>query len=597
MLGIDFGTNNSTITAYVDGEFFHVRNEAGGGTVFPSRMQWSGERWLFGSEVDESKEYLSSLKRLIGLSFDDQFCAAQHSVTWRNGEFFVLHGQKEYALFFLIREMLSYFIGVAREQVACGDRVVITTPAYFTDAQRSFLQAVLASLDMTCYAILNEPTAALLTLGIGGNCSETVLVYDFGAGTLDVSVVSIFEGIYQVMAVSCDPYLGGDDFTSLVQKELERLRELGVACDAGREEAEQLKIAICSGEESRVYSYEDFYNGARRELLPAAMAPVLEVLRDLEQKVDSLVLIGGTSRIGFVQEAVKSKVGARVTYVPPADSYDQLVSKGACIYGLMKEGITTAYSDIMLIDILPMNIGVEMFDGSMEVLLERGSPLPATHCRKFTTHPSATSSTISFYQGNRKFCRNNSHITSLQLPDLSKNPKITITMHIDLNNLLSIEVAYPSGGQQKVVKKSVSHSFRERKEEEEPRADEFDGKVLTCIRKFNQLVDNLFSVKARLSIDSAEVLDKEALLKDFETILHYLYVTIPQSAALSAHYDGNYLKMLVPKEEDATNELIVIIDKLSDYLHYFDVTYGAMFAARPSQSDVGTAEYSSYGTP
>lgn len=596
MLGLDFGTSNSTATVFRGDVFEAVRNPLGG-EVFPSRVQLLGGEWRCCSAVDVRQPHLYGLKRLIGLDFvraaED---LPEEMAGWlvaQEGVPLVLHGGQHHTLFDLICRLLSYILEAADVQVGgrC-EELVVTTPAYFADAQRQFLQGCLESLGRRVLGILNEPTAALLALGLGRQTpvsGELMMVYDFGAGTLDVSVVEAMQGVYQVLSISCDPFLGGEDYTELLRRDL-----LRIGVEVSREEAEAAKVQLCTTRESfRGYTFEDFYAAARRELLFASTFPIQEASAGAGRRPDCLVLIGGCSQVPFVRAEAVRKAGARVVYDPPAELGMTLVSRGACVHGLVRTGAQGAFEEIMLVDILPLSIGVEMFDGSMEELVARGAPLPATHSRRFALHPVARDGercTVRFFQGNRLFCRDNHFITEVELHGAETEGNVVIHVSIDSSNLLSIDIQYPGSGGPKRLKKCVAQGRRDRGSGASKRsaeAERLDREVLSCMHSFNRLVDNLLAVAAKVqNTDSAELAARFSA--DMEAILEFLFAALPASALFAFQHRQNYLVHMAPVGEPCTAhfaECIDNVEKIKKLLKFIDSAYGALVAPQCDEFD------------
>jgi molecular chaperone DnaK (HSP70) len=340
-------------------------------------------------------------------------------------------------------------------------RAVITVPAYFDDAQRQATRqaAELAGLD--CLRILNEPTAASLAYGIDGSKDGTVLVYDLGGGTFDVSVLRIQQGVFRVLATAGDTHLGGDDFDRLlVQRILAVLREQTgrdeapspYVLQAVRRSAEGLKIRL-SSEPTAALAIDLGAAGkaaltVTRDELEAVLAPWIDRTIDAMRRsvhdaglrfdqIDDVVLVGGSTRIPLVRRRV-AEVAGRAPHVRLDP--DLTVALGAAIQAGVLEGKTRS---LLLLDVIPLSLGIETLGGLVDKLILRNATIPASATAEFSTHlDGQTAVDINIYQGERELaadCRKLGAFKLRGIPPMPAGlPRIAVTFLVDADGVLRV---------------------------------------------------------------------------------------------------------------------------------------------------------------
>ena len=476
-VGIDLGTTNSVIAVWEAGEGKVIPNAEGARTT-PSVVAFTedGER-LVGQlarrqSILNPKGTITSAKRFIGRSFDEVKDEA-HAVTFDvvegpNGEarFNIrgkLYAPEEIAAMVLrkLADDASKFLG---EKVT---EAVITVPAYFNDAQRTATKDAgrIAGLDVL--RIINEPTAAALAYGMDKKGHETVLVFDLGGGTFDVSILDVGDGVVEVRSTAGDTHLGGDDFDRrLVDYFAEQFKsENGIdlrndpqALQRLFEAAEKAKVELSSVSQTQVslpFITADA-NGPKHltltvtrskfddltaDLVERCLGPVRQAMADAkvsENDIDEVILVGGSTRIPAVQSLVKRLTGGKepnMTVNP-----DEVVAVGAAIQaGVLKGEV----DDVLLLDVTPLSLGVETRGGVMTKIIERNTTIPARRSEVFSTaEDNQPSVDIVVLQGERENAADNRVLGRFQLTGIRPAPRgeaqVEVTFDIDANGILNV---------------------------------------------------------------------------------------------------------------------------------------------------------------
>ncbi|MEE2829625.1 MAG: Fe-S protein assembly chaperone HscA [Myxococcota bacterium] len=501
--GIDLGTTNSLSAWVVDGQPVVIPDRQGR-TITPSVISIDEEHHpVVGDEAQEralinAEGTISSVKRFMGRGLDDinedlnrlPYMVVRSS---RSEQIAVRTHGKEYAP----QELSAMILAEVKRRAerALGGRLrkaVITVPAYFDDAQRQATRDAGRMAGIDVLRIINEPTAAALAYGLDANRSGTVLVYDLGGGTFDVSVLRLTEGIFKVVGTTGNTSLGGDDFdhavvdllmTELPPEQAQLLSDLPRGRLALKLAAEQAKIALSAQDETQVcLSFDELDISIERRIsrsqFDEAIAPLVErtiesvefVLDEAElgpEDIDDVICVGGSTRTPLVRSRLESFFGRK----PHTDlNPDEVVALGAAIQANTLAG-TGSGEGVVLLDVTPLSLGIETYGGGSTKLIWRNSPIPLRATEGFTTYvDNQTVVDIHVLQGEREMVQDLRSLGRFKLkgiPPMSAGmPRVLVEFFIDANGILEVKAKEMTSGTEAGIEVTPTYGLTDEQVEE-----------------------------------------------------------------------------------------------------------------------------------
>lgn len=480
--GLDLGTTFSCAAVFTDGRANIVPNEHGNRTT-PSWVAFSAGERLVGEAAKNQaprnpRNTIYDAKRLIGRQFHDpQVQSAMQYWSFdvepdQQGQPRIVVIDSETRKQLLPEEISSAVIGRMKQNVEnylghSADDVVITVPAYFNDSQRQATKDAAKIAGLNVLRIVSEPTAAALAYGLGHGKQQTILVVDIGGGTSDFTVMRIDDDMFHVKATGGDTHLGGQDFDNLMadifvtqfrkkynidlKKYPKSLKRLLLACDQAKRTLTYSTSttvsldALCQGIDFDSTISRARFEEACNPLFRKCIRHIEQVLIDAETgiaDIDEIVLVGGSTRIPKLQSMISEYFGGKE--LNKSINPDEAIAHGAAIQAAVLSGVThESIEDVLLIDVAPLSIGVEIHGGLMSVIIPRNTSIPTKRSEEYSTFEDEQDLiTISVYEGERSLVKNNRLLGKFHLTDIPKLPRgvprIQITFEINENGILHV---------------------------------------------------------------------------------------------------------------------------------------------------------------